>query len=62
MSNKTRLEALIEGLLQDYLEGNHAARILQRGLDEVGIGFNPVLDHITLRTNDIDSRAQVFVD
>ncbi|MCZ6799036.1 MAG: VOC family protein [Nitrospirae bacterium] len=62
MSNKTRLEALIEGLLQDYLEGNHAARILQRGLDEVGIGFNPVLDHITLRTNDIDARAQEFVD
>ena len=62
MSDKTRLEALIEGLLQDYLEGNQAARILRTGLDDVGIGLNPVLDHITLRTNDIDARAQEFVD
>jgi hypothetical protein len=62
MSDKTRLEALIEGLLQDYLEGNKAARILRAGLDEVGVGLNPVLDHITIRTNDIDTRAQEFVD
>ena len=62
MSDKTRLEALIEGLLQDYLEGNKAGRILRAGLDEVGVGLNPVLDHITIRTNDIDTRAQEFVD
>lgn len=57
-----KLEAVIDKLVLDYLEGNHAARIIRAGLDEVGVGFKPVLDHITIRTHDIDSRAEEFLE
>ncbi len=30
-------------------------------LDEAGVGFYPVIDHVTLRTMDIDRRAEQFV-
>lgn len=61
MNDKGRLEECVAALVQDYLAGNHAARILRAGLDEVGVGFYPVLDHITIRTHDIDRRAKDFL-
>ena len=56
-----QLESLIDDLLKDYLLQNAAARILKAGLDQVGVGFKPVVDHITIRTTDIDRRAEEFV-
>ena len=38
-----------------------AAKILRGLLEEAGVGFYPVVDHLTLRTLDIDRRAQQFV-
>lgn len=55
------LDAVIEPLLADYVAHNRAARLLREALDEVGVGLAPVVDHITLRTLDIDRRAEEFV-
>lgn len=55
------LEHLIQSYIQEYLSRNRAARILRDGLDRVGVGFRPVMDHITIRTNDVDRRAEEFV-
>lgn len=55
------LEAVVEGLLKDYVSRNWAARVLQVALDEVGVGFKPAVDHLTIRTLDIDRRAEEFL-
>lgn len=55
------LDRTVDALLTDYLARNAAARLLQRGLDLAGVGFRPVVDHITIRTLDIDRRAEEFV-
>ena len=55
------LEELYLRLVEDYLARNAAARVLQAKLDEAGAGFLPVIDHITIRTMDIDRRAEEFV-
>src|SRR5437867_9545287 len=61
MERGVELEAVIDGLLKNYLSHNLAARVLQAGLDEVGVGFRPVVDHLTIRTLDIDRRAEEFL-
>ncbi len=58
MDKGVELEALLDGLIKDYVARNLAARVLQAALDEVGIGFRPVVDHLTIRTLDIDRRAE----
>jgi len=40
---------------------NRAAKILKGLLDDAGVGFFPVVDHLTLRTLDIDRRAEQFI-
>ncbi len=55
------LDRLIEKMVGDYVAKNRAASILQSMLDRAGIGLAPVVDHITLRTLDIDCRAQEYV-
>ena len=52
------LEALIERMVDDYLSQNAAARIVKDALNDVGVGFWPVMDHLTIRTTDIDARAE----
>src|SRR5438128_12693956 len=58
MERGVELEAVIDGLLKNYLSRNLAARVLQAALDEVGVGFRPVVDHLTIRTLDIGRRAE----
>ena len=55
-----KLDALIERMLADYVAQNKAAKVLKNMLDETGVGLYPVVDHLTLRTSDIDRRAQEF--
>ncbi|MPZ47930.1 MAG: hypothetical protein GEU75_01200 [Dehalococcoidia bacterium] len=63
MSEKAgALDTLIERMVADYLAQNGAARILKVALDDTGAGFWPVMDHLTIRTFDIDRRAQEWVD
>jgi len=61
MERGAELEAVVDGLLKDYVSRNLAARVLQAALDEVGVGFTPVVDHLTIRTLDIDRRAEEFL-
>lgn len=55
------LERRIQALIADYLRGNRAAAALKSDLDRAGTGFGPVIDHLTLRTDDIDRRAAEFL-
>lgn len=41
-----------------FLEENHAARTVADSLRQCGVGLMPLVDHCTLRTHDIDRRAQ----
>ena len=56
------LDALIAKMTDDYLAGNRAARTVSDLLNEIGIGFSPVIDHLTIRTADIDARVQEFLE
>lgn len=60
--NGEKLDEIISRMVTDYLAKNTAARILRDGLDEVGVGFWPVMDHLTIRTMDIDRRAEEWVE
>jgi len=61
MTGGSELEQVIMGYVQEYVSRNQAARMVCDGLDEIGIGVFPVLDHITVRTLAIDERAQEFL-
>lgn len=62
MTDENRaLDALIDKMVADYVAHNRAASVVKAALDAVGIGLTPVLDHVTLRTTDIDKRAAEFV-
>lgn len=60
MTRGAELDALIGKFLGDYLARNRAAKALREMLDEAGVGIVPVLDHLTLRTLNIDTRAHAF--
>lgn len=61
MDFNRELDRVLERMVADYLQHNGAAMALKDMLDRVGIGFWPVIDHVTLRTKGIDSRAEPFV-
>jgi hypothetical protein len=61
MQKETELEPIITRYIQDYTARNRAAAIIKDGLEELGIGLFPVVDHITVRTRSIDLRAEEFV-
>lgn len=56
-----QLDELIERMIADYVARNRAAGVLKTMLDECGVGIMPVVDHVTIRTFDIDRGAQPFV-
>jgi 4-hydroxyphenylpyruvate dioxygenase-like putative hemolysin len=60
MDQGVELDALIAKMIDDYVSRNRAAKVLRDLLDEAGVGFYPVADHLTLRTLDIDRRAAEF--
>jgi hypothetical protein len=55
------LDALIERMVADYVARNRAAGVLKTMLDDAGVGLFPVIDHLTIRTFDIDHGAEPFV-
>jgi hypothetical protein len=61
MGLERQLDQLLSGYLDDFIRRNGAARILKRQLDDVGVGFWPLADHLTFRTHDIDRRAEEFL-
>lgn len=61
MDTNRELDGLLERMVTEYVARNRAAKILKGLLDDAGVGFFPVVDHVTLRTLDIDRRAEPFV-
>lgn len=61
MDHAKALDDLLDRMVTDYVEHNRAAGILKAMLDESGVGFSPVIDHVTIRTLDIDRGAEPFV-
>lgn len=55
------LEALLHKYVEDFIRQNHAARVIAEGLQVIGIGFWPIIDHLTFRTMDIEERAKEFL-
>lgn len=61
MDRNRDLDNLMERMVAEYIARNRAAKTLKSMLDDAGVGFYPVVDHVTLRTLDIDHRAAQFV-
>jgi catechol 2,3-dioxygenase-like lactoylglutathione lyase family enzyme len=61
MASTRELDDALARYVADFVARNAAARTLKKGLDDVGVGFSPVADHITFRTDDIDRRAEEFL-
>lgn len=61
MTTAQRLDELLAAYVADFVARNQAARLLKQRLDEVGVGFFPLADHLTFRTDDIDRRAEEFL-
>ncbi|MGE0471916.1 MAG: VOC family protein [Nitrospira sp.] len=61
MDQAQALDNLLNRMVADYVEHNRAAGVLKAMLDESGVGFSPVMDHVTIRTLDIDRGAEPFV-
>src|SRR6185295_6532211 len=61
MPSSRQLDDLLFSYVADFISRNRAAQILKMGLEQVGIGFFPVVDHLTFRTNDVGKRAEEFI-
>ena len=61
MDRAKALDDLLDRMVAEYIEHNRAAGVLKAMLDESGVGFSPVMDHVTIRTLDIDRGAEPFV-
>lgn len=55
------LETLLRRYVDDFVNQNQAGRVIAEGLRVVGIGFWPVIDHLTFRTLDVEERAEEFL-
>jgi catechol 2,3-dioxygenase-like lactoylglutathione lyase family enzyme len=61
MKVERQLDERLRRYIDDFVARNRAAGILKGQLDAVGVGFSPLADHLTFRTDDIDRRADEFV-
>ena len=61
MDQAQELDSVLERMVADYVAHNRAAGMLKAMLDDSGVGFWPVIDHVTIRTFDIDGAAESFV-
>ena len=58
---KDPLEVNLHSYVEDFIQQNHAAKVLADGLRVIGVGFWPIIDHLTFRTFDIDERGKEFL-
>ena len=54
------IEKKIQEYIENFIRQNKTAQAMERHLFTAGIGFRPVVDHITFRTFDVEKRAQEF--
>jgi hypothetical protein len=55
------LEQMLRYYIQDFIASNAAAKVVADGMRVIGIGFRPIIDHITFRTLDVDTKAKEFI-
>ncbi len=58
---RDRAEGVIRRYVEEFVKNSRPAGILREHLDRVGIGLFPLVDHITVRTLDVDRRAKEFL-
>lgn len=58
----SELDNVLDDYLQRFLENNRAGRHLVNKLNDCGVGVMPVLDHVTIRTHNVERRARQFLD
>jgi len=56
------LDQILSQYLEQFLEGNRVGHELALSLKLTGVGIGPLIDHCTIRTHDVDSRAKQFQD
>lgn len=55
------LEVLLRRYVDDFIRQNRAARLIAKGMEVIGVGFWPIIDHLTFRTLDVEKRAKEFL-
>ena len=55
------LEQSLRRYVEDFVKNNHAAHVVSRGMEVLGIGFWPIIDHMTFRTLHVEERAKEFL-
>lgn len=55
------MDPAIRGYVDDFITHNSAAKVIADGMRVIGIGFRPIIDHLTFRTLDVERRAQEFL-
>ena len=58
---KDKAEAVVRRYVEEFVKNSRPARGLKEPLDRAGIGLFPLVDHITVRTLDVDRRAKEFL-
>ena len=56
-----RSERLVRRYIDGFVKNSRPARILKERLDRSGLGLFPSVDHMTVRTLDVDRRAKEFL-
>lgn len=56
----THVDAVIRDYINRYCQVNTAAFTLRASLESLGIGLRPVIDHISVRTRDVQERSLEF--
>ncbi len=59
ITNK-HIDAVINDYIERYIRANRTATIVRDALNEAGVGLRPVIDHISIRTLNIQERALEF--
>ncbi|MBL7987564.1 MAG: hypothetical protein JNJ94_05855 [Chlorobi bacterium] len=54
------IEKVIRQYIRQLVETNAAAKIIHTLLDQVGVGLRPSIDHLSIRTLDVQERALEF--
>lgn len=56
------LEHRLKTYVDDFIKNNRAAQTVANGMRVIGVGFRPIIDHVTFRTLNVEERAKEFLD
>ena len=54
-------EKMMQERIKDYWANNNAVRKIAQHLDEMGVGLRPIIDHVTVRTLNVEESAKEFL-